>query len=175
MHRVIDQNERLVRRVRPVARQGTVRARPTPGVNLTVHKCKPRIGDVEPAVLVDPVEIRRRRDVERLAADDAEVLERQQAGYKRQLVLGDAAACLEVAVFCTVLVRPAAVVSSIEAIQLVSGLVVRGVALVQRLIAGFHPLGDNEIDEVEERDGEIGDLVTISSCRDEFFGRGGQI
>lgn len=170
MHRVVDQNERLVRRIRPVARQRTVRARPTPGVNLTVHKRKPRIGDVEPAVLVNSINVRRLRDVKRLATDDTQVLERQEARYERQLVLGNAAACLEVAVFCTVLVRPAAVVGSIEAIQLVSGLVVRGVTLVQRLIASFHKPGDDEVYEVEHRNGELGDLVTISSGRYEFFG-----
>lgn len=52
-----------------------MRRRRSPRVGFPVYECQPGIGDVEAAVLVDGVDVRGGGDVERVAADDAAVLE----------------------------------------------------------------------------------------------------
>lgn len=183
MHTPFDQEEWLLHRTQTRRGRWRVRRGRSPWVGLPVDNRQSGIRNVEPAVLVDDLDVRRGGYVECIAADDAEVLEVDGAGDQGHDVLWHAAAGLEESpsvepelvfhvlffpcdgglggnVLCAVLIRPAPPLLA-DIVLRVKRRVVRCEASVLALPAantGCHGGDINVSDEIEQGFREVRQL-----------------
>ena len=149
MHGPRDQYERLIRRAGPRLCFRRMGRRASPGVIFSVDEGQSVVADIVPAVCIDNGGVGWSGDVERVAADDGLVFESDGAGDERELVLGDAGACLEESPLAAVLVRPAPPCLS-DVVHGVEGGVVGGVAFIRCLPSSNAGLDEGDVDVGDE-------------------------